>query len=170
MSRLVERVAAECESEMARRPEIQMNEADALVKMPSKNGFLLLKVAREDDEWLFSDIEVRQRKTDDHPGSVLRQARALKSVSQFLAASERQDKAELKTLCDPTFFSTSLEIGDLGMIHMPSAQHAPDDFEIRSFSGQLTIMVPDKLKSYNWISQRSRTMIEKRSRSFPKER
>lgn len=144
MSRLLERVAKECDSEMARRPEIQMNESDALVKMPSKNGFLLLKVAREDDQWLFSDIEVRQRKTDDHPGSVLRQARALKSVSQFLAAYELQDKAELKTLCEPTFFSTSLEIGDLAMIHMPSAKHAPDDFEIRSFSGQLTIMVPDK--------------------------
>ena len=144
MSRLVERVALECESEMARRPEIQMNESDALVKMPSKNGFLLLKVAREDDQWLFSDIEVRQRKTDDHPGSVLRQARALKAVSQFLAAYEKQDKAVLKTLCDPTFFSTSLEIGDLSMIRMPSAEHAPDDFEIRSFSGQLTIMVPDK--------------------------
>lgn len=144
MNRLVERVAKECESEMARRPEIQMNESDALVKMPSKNGFLLLKVAREDDQWLFSDIEVRQRKTDDHPGSVLRQARALKAVSQFLVAYEHQDKAELKMLCDPTFFSTSLEIGDLSMIHMPSAEHAPDDFEIRSFSGQLTIMVPDK--------------------------
>lgn len=144
MSRLVERVAKECDSGMARRPEIQMNESDAIVKMPSKNGFLLLKVAREEDQWRFSDIEVRQRRTDDHPGSVLRQARALKAVSQFLAAYERQDKAELKTLCDPTFFSTSLQIGDLAMIHMPSAAHAPDDFEIRSFSGQLTIMVPDK--------------------------
>ena len=144
MSRLVERVASECESEMARRPEIQMNESDALVKMPSKSGFLLLKVAREEDRWLFSDIEVRQRKTDDHPGSVLRQARALTAVSQFLVAYGKEDKAELKTLCDPTFFSTSLEIGDLSMIHMPSAEHAPDDFEIRSFSGQLTIMLPDK--------------------------
>lgn len=144
MNRLVERVSSECESEMARRPEIQMNESDALVKMPSKNGYLLMKVAREDDRWLFSDIEVRQRKTDDHPGSVLRQARALNTVSQFLAAYGKADKVALKTLCDETFYSTSLEIGDLSMISMPSAEHAPDDFEIRSFSGQLTIMVPDK--------------------------
>jgi hypothetical protein len=144
MSRLVERVSSECESEMARRPEIQMNESDALVKMPSKNGFLLMKVARENDHWLFSDIEVRQRKTDDHPGSVLRQARALNTVSQFLAAYGKEDKPLLKTLCDETFYSTSLEIGDLSMFRMPSAEHAPDDFEIRSFSGQLTIMVPDQ--------------------------
>ncbi|MDA1232331.1 MAG: hypothetical protein O2856_16280, partial [Planctomycetota bacterium] len=144
MSLLLERVASECESEMARRPEIQMNEADALVKMPSKSGFLLLKVARNEDQWLFSDIEVRQRKTDDHPGSVLRQARALTCVSQFLASYDKADKAALKKLCDPTFYITSLEIGDLSMIHMPSAEHAPDDFEIRSFSGRLTIMVPDQ--------------------------
>ncbi|MBC7968328.1 MAG: hypothetical protein H7Z17_20675, partial [Fuerstia sp.] len=141
MQRLVERVSSECESEMARRPEIQMNESDALVKMPSKNGHLLLKVAREDDHWLFSDIEVRQRKTDDHPGSVLRQARALHAVSQFLAAYGKEDRVALKELCDETFYRTSLEIGDLSMINMPSAEHAPDDFEIRSFSGQLTIMV-----------------------------
>ena len=144
MNRLVERVSSECESEMARRPEIQMNESDALVKMPSKNGFLLMKVAREDNHWLFSDIEVRQRKTDDHPGSVLRQARALHAVSQFLAAYDKEDKVALKPLCEGTFYSASLEIGDLSMISMPSAEHAPDDFEIRSFSGQLTIMVPDK--------------------------
>lgn len=144
LNRVVERVSTECESEMARRPEIQMNESDALVKMPSKNGYLLMKVAREDDRWLFSDIEVRQRKTDDHPGSVLRQARALNTVSQFLAAYGKEDKVALQTLCDETFYSTSLEIGDLSMISMPSAEHAPDDFEIRSFSGQLTIMVPDK--------------------------
>ncbi len=144
MNRLVERVAAECEGEMARRPEIQMNESDALIKMPSKNGFLLMKVAREDDQWLFSDIEVRQRKTDDHPGSVLRQARALNAVSLFLSAYGKEDKVALKTLCDEAFYSTSLEIGDLSMISLPSAEHAPEDFEIRSFSGQLTIMVPDK--------------------------
>ena len=144
LNRVVERVSSECESEMARRPEIQMNESDAIVKMPSKNGYLLMKVAREDDHWLFSDIEVRQRKTDDHPGSVLRQARALNTVSQFLAAYGKEDKVALKTLCDETYYSTSLEIGDLSMISMPSAEHAPDDFEIRSFSGQLTIMVPDK--------------------------
>ena len=144
MNRLVERVSSECESEMARRPEIQMNEADALVKMPSKNGYLLLKVIQEEDRWLFSDIEVRQRKTNDHPGSVLRQARALNTVSQFLGAYAKADKVVLKTLCDATFYSTSLEIGDLSMISMPSAEHAPEDFEIRSFSGQLTIMVPDK--------------------------
>jgi len=144
MNRLVERVAAECESEMARRPEIQMNESDALIKMPSKNGFLLMKVARENDQWLFSDLEIRQRKTDDHPGSVLRQARALNAVSQFLAAYGKADKDALKKLSDETFYRTSLQIGDLSMISMPSAEHAPDDFEIRSFSGQLTIMVPDK--------------------------
>ena len=144
MNRVVERVSSECESEMARRPEIQMNESDALVKMPSKNGYLLMKVARDEDRWLFSDIEVRQRKTDEHPGSVLRQARALNTVSQFLSAYGKEDKVTLKTLCDETFYSTSLEIGDLSMISMPSAEHAPDDFEIRSFSGQLTIMVPDK--------------------------
>ncbi|HQX51731.1 MAG TPA: hypothetical protein PLY87_09690 [Planctomycetaceae bacterium] len=144
LDRLVERIASECEAGMARRPEVQMNDSDAVVKMPAKNGFFLMKVLREDDQWLFSDVEVRQRKTDDHPGSILRQARALNAVSQFFDAYAKEDKDALKLLSDEQFFRTSLEIGDLSMIPMPSSEHAPDDFEIRSFSGQLTIMVPDK--------------------------
>lgn len=144
MDRLVERVAAECEAGMARRPEVQMNDSDAVVKMPAKSGHILMKVVREDDKWLFSDVEVRQRKTDDHPGSVLRQARALNAVSKFFDAYAKEDKDALRLLSEERFFQTSLEIGDLSMISMPSSAHAPDDFEIRSFSGQLTIMVPDK--------------------------
>ena len=144
LQQMIARVSAECESDMARRPQAQMNESDAVVKMPSKNGFLLLKVAREDEKWLVSDIEVVNRKSADHPGSVLRQARAMNSVTDFLAAYNKQDLTLLKKHTEPKFFQNSLSVGDLSLIPMPSADHAPDDFEIQSFAGQLTVMIPDK--------------------------
>ena len=144
LQQMIARVSAECESEMARRPQAQMNESDAVVKMPSKNGFLLLKVARQDEQWLVSDIEVVNRKSADHPGSILRQARAMNSVTDFLTAYNKQDLTLLKKHTEPKFFQSSLSVGDLSLIPMPAADHAPDDFEIQSFAGQLTVMIPDK--------------------------
>lgn len=144
LQQMIVRISSECESEMARRPQAQMNESDAVVKMPSKNGFLLLKVAREDEKWLVSDIEVVNRKSADHPGSILRQARAMNSVTDFLTAYNKQDLTRLKKHTEQKFFENSLSVGDLSLIPMPSAEHAPDDFEIQSFAGQLTVMIPDK--------------------------
>jgi len=144
LQRLIAAVTAEYETDMARRPEAQMNESDAVVKMPSKNGFILMKAVRENDVWLVSDIEVRRRRVDDHPGSVLRQARALNTVTSFLAAYASEDLTALEPLTEARFFQSALRIGDLSMIQLPGPQHAPEDFEIQSFAGQLTVMIPDE--------------------------
>ena len=141
---LTRRITAEYETGMARRPEIQMNDTDAVGKIPSKNGFLLVKVVQEDDQWLVSDIEVRNRKAEHHPGSLLRQARAMNSVSRFLAAYQQEDLEDLQAATEQKFFQNSLRIGDLSMIPLPAADHAPDDFEIQSFAGKLTVMIPDQ--------------------------
>lgn len=141
---MIRRVAAEYESEMARRPQAQMNESDAVVRMPSKNGFLLLKVVSENDKWLVSDIEVIARKSDDHPGSVLRQSRAVNAVVGFLTAYRNEDLPKLESFAESKFFRGALSIGDLTMIPLPAPDHAPDNFEIRSFAGQLTVMIPSQ--------------------------
>lgn len=141
---LTQRVTAEYETGMARRPEIQMNDTDAVGKIPSKNGFLLVKVVQEEERWLVSDIEVRNRKSEHHPGSLLRQARAMNSVSRFLAAYQNEELEELQKATEEKFFRNSLRIGDLSIIPLPSPDHAPEDFEIQSFAGKLTVMIPAK--------------------------
>jgi hypothetical protein len=146
LQRMIARVSAEYETGMARRPEAQMNESDAVVKMPSKNGFLLMKVVRQNDHWLVSDIEVRNRKVQDHPGSILRQTRAMNAVTAFLGAYADNDLVRLEKLTEEKFYHSALRIGDLSMIQLPLPSHAPEDFEIQSFAGQLTIMIPDQSK------------------------
>jgi hypothetical protein len=143
LQQMIAQISAECESGMARRPEAQMNESDAVVKMPSKNGFMLLKVARQDDKWLVSDLEIRKRKSDDHPGSILRQARAMNAVTDFLAAYQEDNQERLQKLTEEKFFKNAISVGDLTMIKLPSPEYAPQDFEIQSFAGQLTVMIPD---------------------------
>ena len=156
MQQMIAQISAECESGMARRPEAQMNESDAVVKMPSKNGFMLLKVARQDDKWLVSDLEIRKRKSDDHPGSVLRQARAMNAVTDFLAAYQEDNQERLQKLTEEKFFRNAISVGDLTMIKLPSPEFAPKDFEIQSFAGQLTVMIPDDAPPFMWGSQETR--------------
>ena len=143
LQQMIAQISAEYESGMARRPEAQMNESDAVVKMPSKNGFMLLKVARQDDKWLVSDLEIRKRKSDDHPGSVLRQARAMNAVTDFLSAYQEDNQERLQKLTEEKFFKNAISVGDLAMIKLPTPEYAPKDFEIQSFAGQLTVMIPD---------------------------
>lgn len=144
MQQIMTRVSAEYEEGMARRPEAQMNESDAVVKLPSRNGFLLLKVVQQDDKWLVSDIEIRQRKVEHHPGSILRQARALNAITAFLDAYSEKDVPRLGSLTEQTFYEGALKVGDLSMIHLPAANYAPEDFEIQSFAGQLTVTIPEQ--------------------------
>ncbi len=141
---LMQTIRSEYEGDMARRPEAQMNESDAVVKLPSKNGFILLKVVRQEDAWLVSDLEIRKRKDDNHPGSVLRQARALRTVSGFLVAYKAGDQATLEQLTESRFYKNAIKVGDLSTIPLPAGDVAPDDSEIQSFAGQLTVMIPDE--------------------------
>ena len=69
---------------------------------------MLLKVARQDDKWLVSDLEIRKRKSDDHPGSVLRQARAMNAVTDFLAAYQEDNQERLQKLTEEKFFKNEL--------------------------------------------------------------
>lgn len=140
---MMARVSGEYEEGMARRPQAQMNESDAVVKMPSKNGFLLLKAVRQDDRWLVSDIEVANRKADHHPGSILRQARAMNAVTSFLEAYGSDDQSQLRKFTEDKFYTNSLSVGDLSMIPLPPPTHAPEDYAIQSFAGQLTVIIPD---------------------------
>ncbi len=142
LQQLSSRITNEYETGTARRPEIQMSESDAVGRIPSKNGFLLVKLRNEDDRWTVADIEVRNRRVEHHPGSLLRQARAMATICGFLDAWNRENLTTLEKYTEEKFFNGSLKIGDLSSIPLPAADHAPQDFEIQSFAGRLTVMIP----------------------------
>ena len=142
LHQLIRRVNAEYETGMARRPEAQLSNDEAVVKLPAKNGFLLVKMSREVDVWRVADVEIHNRKIQDHPGSISRQASAMNTVTRFLHGYQKQDLNELKLTSTANFYEGSLQFGDLSMISLPPAEHAPDNFEIRAFAGQLTVMIP----------------------------
>lgn len=142
LEQLSTRITSEYETGTARRPEIQMSETDAVGRIPSKNGFLLVKLRNEDKRWVVADIEVRNRRVEHHPGSLLRQARAMGTICGFLDAWDKENVPALEKYSEEKFFNGSLRVGDLSTISLPAPSHAPENFEIQSFAGRLTVMIP----------------------------
>lgn len=136
------RVTSEYESGMVRRPEAQLNGSEAVVKLPARHGFMLLQIVRKDQQWLIRNVEVHNRREDDHPGSVRNQAVALAAVADFLRAYNRDDRETLQTLATPEFFENSLRVGDFRTLPLPQPDTTESEFSIRSFAGQFTLLLP----------------------------
>jgi hypothetical protein len=143
---LTSQIVAEYSPDMARRPEVQMNDTDAVGKIPAKNGYFVVKVVQEQERWKVSDIEhrnsLRSKTADHHPGSILRQARAILAVTAFLDAYNQQNLEQLQLVTENRFYNSSLRIGDLSTIPLPQPDHAPENVQIQSFAGKLTVILP----------------------------
>lgn len=142
MTALTRQIASAYEDGMARKPDASLNENDALVKLPARNGHLLMTIVRESDQWLVDDVEFQNHRDDNHPGSVRRQADAIHAVTTFLQAYGESDHAQLKFVTEQKFYDSSLSLGDLSLIPLPSAEEAPTEFSIRAYEQKLTFTLP----------------------------
>lgn len=139
---LTHRIASTYEDGMARKPEANMGEGEAVVKLPSKNGHLMLKIVRVDNQWLVDDVESHNHRTSNHAGSVRRQADAMNTVNAFLTAYATEDDPSLRRFTTPKFHSSSLEFADLSLVHLPKAVDVPAEFDLRAYENLLTFMLP----------------------------
>ncbi|MCP4785464.1 MAG: hypothetical protein GY903_08795 [Fuerstiella sp.] len=139
---LTARIASTYEDGMARRPEANLNENDAVVKLPAKNGHLLIKIVRSSGEWLVDDVEAHNHRDKNHSGSVRRQADAVGAVNSFLTAYGAEDHDLLQQLTTNKFYADSLKLADLSIIQLPSSSKVPDEFDIRTYENKLTVMLP----------------------------
>ena len=139
---LTNRIASSYEEGMARKPEANLDEDDAVVKLPSKNGHILLKITRESGQWLVDDVEAHNHREDNHPGSVRRQADAINAVNAFLTAYMAEDRETLKKITDESFYAGSLELAELSLVKLPKPSEVPAEFDIRAFEDRLTFMIP----------------------------
>lgn len=142
LTALTTEIASQYSTGMARQPEAQLDQDKAVVKLPAKDGFLLVSIHRLDQNWLVDNIELIRRKAEDHPGSIQRQAAAIATVTSFLAAYQRQDRETLQKVTDSALFDGALAFADLSLAPLPDAENAPEDFDIRAFGSSLTVVLP----------------------------
>lgn len=142
MTALTRQISSVYEDGMARKPEASLNENDASVKLPARNGHIMMAIVRDSGRWLIDDVKFESHRDDDHPGSVRRQADAINTVTTFLRAYGESDHEQLKFVTESKFYQSSLKLGDLSLIPLPSAEEAPGEFDIRAYEQQLTFMLP----------------------------
>lgn len=139
---LTSRTASVYEEGMARKPEANLTDEDAVVKLPARNGHLMMKIVRSDDGWLVDDVEIHNHRSDDHSGSVRRQADAINTITAFLTAYGKQDRERLKQLTGQRLFDDSLRFADLSMVRLPQPTATSTEFDIRVYESRLTFMIP----------------------------
>ncbi len=127
---------------LARKPEAQLTDSSAVVRIPVRGGSLLVTAIQQNDRWLIDDIEIHQRSESGHPGSIRRQADAVGGLSRFLNAFEAEERPQLKQCATESFYDGTLQFADLSLVRLPSTTVTPDEFNVRAFSGRVTIMVP----------------------------
>ena len=142
MQALTKRIASTYEDGMARKPEANLTENDAVVKLPSKNGHLMIRIVRNSGQWLVDDVESHNHRESNHPGSIRRQADAMNIVNGFLTAYAVEDDALLKNVTTEKFYNTSLELADLSIVQLPKPADVPAEFDIRAYENLLTFMLP----------------------------
>lgn len=123
------------------RPEAQMDEDVALVKLPGKSGQMLISFTKIRDQWLISDLAVESRKDKDHISSVKQMATVLRSASVFLDSYSAGNKKKLKTVTMKSFFENSLEPAILSSVQLPTATQAASTYQVKLQSGFADFMV-----------------------------
>ncbi|GAB5444499.1 MAG: hypothetical protein Fues2KO_48480 [Fuerstiella sp.] len=139
---LTARTAESYEEGMARKPEASLTDNDAIVKLPARNGHLMMKIVRVEGAWRVDDVEVHNHRDDNHAGSVRRQAQAINAVAGFLKAYQQADQSALQAAAGEKLYDGSLRVADLSMVQLPDPNQVPGEFDIRTYESRLTMMIP----------------------------
>lgn len=138
---LTAKIASNYEEGMAKKPEANLDDDEAVVKLPSRNGHILLSITRNSGRWLVDDVEAHNHREEHKPGSVKRQADAINAVNAFLTAYANQDSQTLEAISNPNFYNSSLKMADLSLVALPKASDVATEFDLRAFEQQLTFMI-----------------------------
>ena len=125
------------------KPEAQLDEDAAVVRLPRDAGEVLISWKLLDDRWLVDDVSLKRRRNDkSFSGSIRRQAEIVLATTRFLDAYAQGDKEQLKQHCTPGFFRGALLPSNLSLVGLPSSSQLGKDYEIRGSGVHLYVVIP----------------------------
>jgi hypothetical protein len=113
------------------KPQAQLDERDAVVRLPRVGGETVLTMRLIDGHWQVRDIAIDTKDESRQIPSVLKLAIAVNTCTQFLDAYQRGDKAALQPLCDTDFYEGSLAIANLKQVMLPEPQLPEHDLDVQ---------------------------------------
>lgn len=124
------------------RPEAQMDDNIAIVKVVRPVGQLILTYELVDGVWLVTDAAVEAKEEADHIPSVSKYAIALTTAVEFLRAYEAEDRETLARVSSPKFYKGGLEPADLKSIPLPSGEAPMPDQKFRMAAKRAEMILP----------------------------
>jgi hypothetical protein len=122
LAELTERVVGDRAKQSTFKPQAQLEEKLAVVRLPRKAGETVLTLRRSEDHWTVADIAVDAKDEKLNIASVHKLAIAVNTCTGFLEAYERADLAALQALCDTDFYEGSLAVANLKQVILPAPQ------------------------------------------------
>ncbi|MDZ4685816.1 MAG: hypothetical protein SH850_12175 [Planctomycetaceae bacterium] len=113
------------------KPQAQLDEEDAVVRLPRVGGQTVLTLKLVDDQWQVRDIAVDSKNEAQQIASVWKLALAVNTCTQFLDAYQRSDKLALQPLCEADFYEGSLAIANLKQVMLPDPQIPDHDLDVQ---------------------------------------
>lgn len=141
LQKLAEQAIGDRAGDTKIRPEAQIDDDVAVVRLPRKSGQMLISFRRTDQRWLISDLAVESRRDKDHIPSVKQFATAMLTATRFLEAYSRNDKTALQPVTTPAFFEHSITPATLSLLPLPDSSVAAADFQIRLSGGVADFVV-----------------------------
>ena len=138
LKRLAEQTIGDRASETRLRPEVQMDEDVAVVRLPRKSGQMVISFRKLKGTWRVDDLAVESRRNGEHIGSV----RQFATAATFLDAYNGADKEKLKSVTRPVFFDSCLQSTRLSTVPLPTAEAAATLYDVRLESGFADFMIP----------------------------
>jgi hypothetical protein len=142
LAKLAEKAIGDRAEDRKFRPEAQLDEDVAVVRLPRRSGQMIISFQKMGGEWLISDLAVESKRDKDHIPSVRQLATALSSAVAFLNAYNEGDKDGLKEVCLKPFYQSSLLPANLESVSLPDAAQAVDTFQIKLHTGLADFVVP----------------------------
>ncbi len=131
LARLTANITGERSAKSTFKPQAQMEEETAVVKLPRQGGETVLSLKLKGEKWVVTDIAIDAKEESQRIPSVHKLALAVVACTDFLTAYQKGDKDELQILCDHDFFQGSLKVADLKQVVLPSPQLPEHEMEVQ---------------------------------------
>lgn len=112
------------------KPNAQMDEKVAVVRLPRLVGDTVISMELADGRWQVTDIAI-DSKGDDQLPSMLKLAHAVNGCAAFLSAYTSGNKATLEEWTSKDFFEGSLSVGDLSQVKLPDGQFSEHELQVK---------------------------------------
>ena len=142
LQRLAEQTIGDRAGESRLRPEVQMDEDVAVVRLPRRSGQMVISFRRIDAAWKVDDLAVESRRDGEHITSVRQFATVLASAATFLDAYNERDKQRLKTVTRSVFYNNALDPARLETVPLPTTEAAAEIYQVRLESGFADFVIP----------------------------